>query len=596
MRWTTVGLVSMLAVGCVAIVGCGDDDASVSVTTMSQRIGTEGGTVELPGGGKVQIPAGALNREVTITVTRRELDEVAALPSQMEAAGKPYSFEPHGQVFSAPVKIEVPFEGDDTEVRPMKLPNEDATTSQWTTVFPSEKMAGKLAMDTTSFSVIVSARPRRGSGVVTLPDGAIVQADGGEPDSSVAGMGGDAGTGGVGGDAGDSGTGGTGGTGGQDAGVDSGSNGQDAGVDSGMMALMCSPGTADCDEDPLNGCEVQINSNNAMHCGGCGRTCGGATCTTGRCNATTLLSPGGASNLVNLLLTDNRVYGIQHWGSAYAFLYGSRTPSTTELAGTVVQPYSISTPASNIGAVRGLTTDGTYVYWGVSGTPSVAYRFPVNGTVELPQAVFSTTPDNQGFAFLQLHDGRFYWIDHVGTPQTIKSRPFADAANASDTVLVEGITRFWQFHARANRVVWVDNVSGTYHLRMASLDETPPLTPVDIATATAEIRTAVDDTHVYFTVAATGANGKLARADLSTGTVTDLVPGLPAPNSTVVDGTHAYYAQGTIVYRVPKAGGIAPVGIGNVGSTPTLFDVDDDFIYVRSGSAGSSHIVTRVAK
>lgn len=197
----------------VCLAACGGDDAVVEATSVEQLVGPEGGTVELRNGGKVEIPAGALSERVSIKISERSSADVAALPNNLEAAGKAYSFEPHGQVFAAPVKLDVPFEGDAAEVRPVKLPDDDAPSSAWTTVFPHEKTTDKLSMQTTSFSVVVAARPLRVSGVVTLPDGAVVPVDGGTPDS------GDAGMGGMGGTAGNGGAGGTGGSE-PDAGLD----------------------------------------------------------------------------------------------------------------------------------------------------------------------------------------------------------------------------------------------------------------------------------------------------------------------------------------------------------------------------------------
>ncbi len=55
----------------------------------------------------------------------------------------------------------------------MKLPNRDADTSQWVTVFPDEKADGKVSGELTTLGVLLAARPDRTSGVVTLPDGAI---------------------------------------------------------------------------------------------------------------------------------------------------------------------------------------------------------------------------------------------------------------------------------------------------------------------------------------------------------------------------------------------------------------------------------------
>mgnify|MGYP006335934089 CR=1 FL=1 len=47
----------------------------------------------------------------------------------------------------------------------------------------------------------------------------------------------------------------------------------------------CDPGRADCDGDPENGCEQTLDT--LQHCGGCGMTCGKATCRGGVCTAVT---------------------------------------------------------------------------------------------------------------------------------------------------------------------------------------------------------------------------------------------------------------------------------------------------------------------
>lgn len=43
-------------------------------------------------------------------------------------------------------------------------------------------------------------------------------------------------------------------------------------VDSGSDALVCAPGTGNCDGDPKNGCEQMLND--PHHCGGCTTVCG----------------------------------------------------------------------------------------------------------------------------------------------------------------------------------------------------------------------------------------------------------------------------------------------------------------------------------
>ena len=70
----------------------------------------------------------------------------------------------------------------------------------------------------------------------------------------------------------------------------------DAAVDAHDAAVepepACDPGTANCDGDPSNGCEVDTNSSMA-HCGGCDRRCHTeghdaltAECSAGRCELT----------------------------------------------------------------------------------------------------------------------------------------------------------------------------------------------------------------------------------------------------------------------------------------------------------------------
>ncbi len=170
-RWFRLGFLILSLAG----TACGgDDDTAATITAV---IGPEGGTVELAGGGKVEVPAGALSADTKITITKLNDSDVPALPEHLEAAGKPYAFKPHGLTFAEEVKIEIPYEGIDLNVRPMKLPNEDPAlmSSDWTTVFPNDKDGdtNKLSMNVESFSVYMAARPRRVSGVLILPDGAI---------------------------------------------------------------------------------------------------------------------------------------------------------------------------------------------------------------------------------------------------------------------------------------------------------------------------------------------------------------------------------------------------------------------------------------
>ena len=150
-----------MAVVVLASWGCGGDDAETSSDTAAALVGPEGGEVELANGGKVTIPPGALSEQTEIKITKLELGNVAVLPDNVEVAGKPYAFTPHGLTFAQPIKIEIPYEGDATTVRPMKLDDEDDT--DWQTVAGSANEVGTkiLSFDTNSFSVYVAVRGER---------------------------------------------------------------------------------------------------------------------------------------------------------------------------------------------------------------------------------------------------------------------------------------------------------------------------------------------------------------------------------------------------------------------------------------------------
>jgi len=184
MQWRA-GLVAVAATVVLLAACSSGDGGSNEPESISRLIGAEGGSIELANGGRLEVPPGALNETVSIKITKLELNDVAELPANLEPAGKPYAFEPFDLTFLSPVKLELPFERDESELRPMQLPNKEATTSQWLTVFPSEKAGsgGKLEMQTTSLGVMLAAFPKRVTGYITLPDGAVVPEDAGATDS-----------------------------------------------------------------------------------------------------------------------------------------------------------------------------------------------------------------------------------------------------------------------------------------------------------------------------------------------------------------------------------------------------------------------------
>lgn len=168
----SLGLVVMM----VGLVGCGDDGSAPTPTAgkTTREVGPNGGTVELEGGGKVEIPRGALNRTTSITI-EEVIDPLAFDDAQyVQAAGKAYAFKPHGTTFAMPITLELPFDDttEATEVRLLKLDDEQDIT--WQTQVGDTKVGNKIRLTTNTFSIYRPARPRRSMGVVVLIDGAVI--------------------------------------------------------------------------------------------------------------------------------------------------------------------------------------------------------------------------------------------------------------------------------------------------------------------------------------------------------------------------------------------------------------------------------------
>src|SRR3954470_530353 len=90
--------------GLGVVVGCGGASAGKS-PTMSQPVGSEGGTVTLSDGAKLVIPAGALGTMKTITVSTS-----TTVPAGYTGYSPVYEFGPAGLHFDMPVAVTLPFQ------------------------------------------------------------------------------------------------------------------------------------------------------------------------------------------------------------------------------------------------------------------------------------------------------------------------------------------------------------------------------------------------------------------------------------------------------------------------------------------------------
>ena len=103
-------IATLVMVGGLLATGCGGDDVDTGPEQVEGIVvGAAGATVDLPGGGALAIPSGALAQDITIDVTK-----IAAPRSNVfEAAGQFVRIDPLGQALAKGAALEMPYNTDD---------------------------------------------------------------------------------------------------------------------------------------------------------------------------------------------------------------------------------------------------------------------------------------------------------------------------------------------------------------------------------------------------------------------------------------------------------------------------------------------------
>ena len=133
-------------------------------------------------------------------------------------------------------------------------------------------------------------------------------------------------------------------------------DGQSVACTAGACVYTCEPGRADCDGDPLNGCEVQLGT--ADNCGLCDHTCGSGTCLVDQCE----------EDLVNVATGDFHTCAVRTngevvcWGATTFELRQGVRP--TPVAGLT----NVASVASGSQHNCALHRDGTVACWGKGGS------------------------------------------------------------------------------------------------------------------------------------------------------------------------------------------------------------------------------------
>jgi hypothetical protein len=135
----------------------------------------------------------------------------------------------------------------------------------------------------------------------------------------------------------------------------------------GVCTVACNTGFADCNGDPSNGCEVDLE-NNADNCGKCGRSCGGGRCRDSSCQPVTIAALPG--HVRSIAVDDTALY------------FGVEPTQGTGNRAIVRVPKDGGPPQDLVAtlaeAPNELALDATHVYF---TQPNTATMAPFNGSV-----------------------------------------------------------------------------------------------------------------------------------------------------------------------------------------------------------------------
>lgn len=189
----------------------------------------------------------------------------------------------------------------------------------------------------------------------------------------------------------------------------------------------------DCDGNPANGCEVNLNTN-ANHCGQCGHSCCGGACGSGTCQEADLGSPGNG-----YAVDANNIYTyVTTW-------HGVNASNTFEITKRPRLGGDTTTLASGQGKAWAIATDGTRVFWSGRDEPAVSsgafagtytggvYGAPIGGGTKVAYGnAYGFTADHL-FMNLIADTNRLYWVEGL---TTIHSRAHAETPNPAWTTTV----------------------------------------------------------------------------------------------------------------------------------------------------------------
>jgi len=161
--------------GCLALVlalgGCGGGGgsgtaASTALPDAQATIDAAGGSVVGPDQVSVTVPAGAASAPVTVRIAK-DSTGAPALPAGVVQQGAIYQITPHGNTFSKPVTVRIPFDSSQLQSGETAAVLQASPGKNWTVHLTPRLGNGYLEVDVTHFSYFAGVRVAT---TVTKPD------------------------------------------------------------------------------------------------------------------------------------------------------------------------------------------------------------------------------------------------------------------------------------------------------------------------------------------------------------------------------------------------------------------------------------------
>jgi hypothetical protein len=331
--------------------------------------------------------------------------------------------------------------------------------------------------------------------------------------------------------------------------------------------ISCSSGWGNCDANAGTGCETDTQVA-PLHCGTCGQSCQGSTCTTGLCDEVILSD--GASGGHQYALTSDAMWDVQCNASPCSAYTVRKYPKDGSPAQIMDQA---SFPSG------GLVADGDDVYIGAQGNPTAVFEIPAGGVKTL---AFSTTKNisRLGIAGNKLT----FWTSGGEVGHVEKD-------GSQLTTLATGQPSVFHFASSPTNAYWVSFSGSTWTLRTVSLSGG---SVTDLATVASAVQLAAHGPYVYWVVRSGTPLDGISRHSPAGGTEV-LLQGQQI-QTFGTDGTSLWYVlynggNSVELFRRP-IGSSASTKIAQLLAVGPIFGVDATHVYY----AGNFSKAMKVAK